>query len=179
MERFGRRTWWRVLLGSGAISAALAGCWQIPSAHTISRNYSYGEAPVDAPKPATGGRFDDYATGGQLFKMYCGACHNARPLGERPFTNWEVCTAHMREQAYLTGKEYRQLIHFLRRWHDVGPPSPDVEPSPKRFFYSQPIPELRNESGATGGSIPPQPPGPPRGASPAQPAPPAEPGKQP
>jgi hypothetical protein len=49
----------------------------------------------------------------------------------------------MRVRANLTGKEYAKLMEFLRRWHDVPPPNPPVEPSPKRFFYSQPIAELR------------------------------------
>ena len=100
---------------------------------------------MDHPEPCADGRFEDYVTGGRVYQMYCGSCHNARPLGERPFSLSEVSAAHMREQAYLTGKEYRQLIYFLRRWHDVGPPTPDVAPSPKRFVFSQPIPELRGE----------------------------------
>jgi hypothetical protein len=115
----------------------------VPSAHTVSRVYQYGDHPVDPPGECDGGTYDDSVTGGRLFQMYCGACHNARPLGERPFANSAVAVAHMREQAYLTGKEYRQIIHFLRRWHDVGPPTPEVEPTPKRFFFAQPILELR------------------------------------
>jgi hypothetical protein len=51
----------------------------------------------------------------------------------------------MRESACLTGKDYRQLIYYMRRWGDADPPTPDVEPSPKRFFYSQPISELRDK----------------------------------
>jgi hypothetical protein len=86
---------------------------------------------------------DECAEGGRLFKYYCGSCHNARPLGERPLSNYHVAVAHMRDQCYLTGKEYRQIIMFLRRWHDVGPPTPPVEPSPKRLVFSQPISELR------------------------------------
>jgi len=52
----------------------------------------------------------------------------------------------MRTQAYLTGDEYRKLIHFIRRWHDLGPAFEEVEDSPKRFFYSQPISELKPKS---------------------------------
>jgi hypothetical protein len=141
---------WRVCVLGGLAAVAGAGCGAVPSAHTVSRNYSLGEAPVDLPGDGRHGHHDDCVAGGKLFKMYCGACHNARPLSERPFSNHEVATAHMREQAYLTGKEYRQLIHFLRRWHDVGPPTPDVEPSPKKLMFSQPIPELRSK--ADGGS---------------------------
>ena len=141
-------TSWRVLLAGVVLLGTLIGCSQIPSAHTNSRNYGTGDSPVDPPQPCDGGHWDDYVKGGELFKMNCGNCHVARPLGERPFSNSEICTAHMREQAYLTGKEYRALITYMRRWHDVGPPTPDVTPSPKRFFYSQPINELREKEPA-------------------------------
>ena len=123
------------------------------SAHTFSRNYGLREdVPVDPPAAATD---RDYLEGGRLYKMYCGSCHNARPLSERPFSNNEVTLAHMREQAYLTGREYRQILHFLRRWHDVGPPTPAVEPSPKQIVFPQPVSELR-DAGA-----PPEPKSPP------------------
>jgi hypothetical protein len=45
--------------------------------------------------------------------------------------------------ADLTGKEYAKLVEFLRRWHDIPPPNPPVEPSPKKLIFSQPINELR------------------------------------
>jgi hypothetical protein len=135
-----RRTGWGLLLAA----AACAGCWMAPSAHTVSRNYGLREdVPVDPPDCHTGD-CQSCLEGGRLYKYYCGSCHNARPLSERPFSNNEVTLAHMREQAYLTGREYRQLLHFLRRWSDLGPPTPDVEPSPKRFFFSQPLNELRS-----------------------------------
>src|SRR6516165_4148701 len=124
-----------------------AGC-QIPSAHTFSRDYGQrAELPVDPPRPSAAAR-DDCIEGGRLFQQYCGSCHNARPLGERPFSNYHVAVTHMRSQAYLTGKEYRQIIHFLRRWDNVGPPTPAMEPSPKRLIFAQPIAELRGESPA-------------------------------
>ncbi|HXG08513.1 MAG TPA: hypothetical protein VNK04_01870 [Gemmataceae bacterium] len=139
------RGWLGLVTGLAAVGVlGVVGC-ETPSAHTISRDYHLGDAPVDPPPTCPPTHYDDYVAGGRLFQMYCASCHNARPLGERPFSNYEVAVAHMREQAYLTGKEYRQLIHFLRRWHDVGPPTPDVPPSPKRFFFSQPIPELREK----------------------------------
>ena len=37
---------------------------------------------------------------------------------------------------------------FLRYWHDIPPQTPPVEPSPKRFIFSQPISELRPEQPA-------------------------------
>ena len=77
--------------------------------------------------------------------MYCNQCHNARALGERPFSNYQNVAAHMRVRANLTGTEYAKLIEFLRRWHDVPPPTPPVEPSPKRLIFPQPIAELRDE----------------------------------
>jgi hypothetical protein len=100
---------------------------------------------VDPAQEGGDSAFDDCVTGGRVFQMYCGSCHNARALGERPFASYEVAAAHMREQAYLTGNEYRALIHFMRRWHDLGPPAASVETSPKRFFFSQPIQELRDQ----------------------------------
>ncbi len=128
----------------------MSGC-SVPSAHTFSRDYS--NAPtriVDSEK--TSGGFEDCVEGGQLFKMYCGQCHNARPLAERNFRETEVSFSHMRTQAYLTGEEYRKLIHYLRRWHGIGPPVPENEPSPKRFYYDQPIAELNPSKVASSSS---------------------------
>jgi hypothetical protein len=125
-----------------SFATACAGCRPVPSAHTISRNYSLGDAPIDPPS-VHNASYEHCLTGGRVFKMYCASCHNARALGERPFASYEVAVAHMREQAYLTGTEYRALIHFLRRWHDVGPPTSEVEPGSKRLVFSQPITELR------------------------------------
>jgi hypothetical protein len=45
-------------------------------------------------------------------------------------------------------KEYAKLMEFLRRWHDVPPPNPPPEPSPKRLIFWQPIPELRPQQPA-------------------------------
>jgi hypothetical protein len=138
----------------GVVAAFMVGC-ETPSAHTISRNYNLrGDLPVDPPRLRSQNE-DDCAMGGHLFKLYCGSCHNARPLGERPFSNYQVAVAHMRDQAYLTGKEYRQIIMFVRRWDNVGPPTPSVEPSAKRFVYSQPISELRGEPPVPGSGAPP------------------------
>jgi hypothetical protein len=75
--------------------------------------------------------------------MYCNQCHNARALAERPFANYQNVAAHMRVRATLTGTEYAKLMEFLRRFHDVPPPTPPVEPSPKRLIFAQPIAELR------------------------------------
>ena len=77
--------------------------------------------------------------------MYCNQCHNARTLAERPFFNYENIAAHMRVRANLTGEEYDKLIAFMQRWHDAPSPSPPVEGPPKRFNFSQPIPELREQ----------------------------------
>jgi hypothetical protein len=159
-----------------AVMILTAGC-EVPSAMTASRNYALRpDVPVDPPgSPAT--EYDDCVVGGQLYKLYCGSCHNARPLGERPLSNYHVAVAHMRDQAYLTGKEYRQIIHFLRRWQDVGPPTPDFVPSPKRFEFSQPISELRKEPAAdVGSALPELPAGPGPFAPAAAPPPPRAPG---
>jgi hypothetical protein len=112
------------------------------------------------PSPASEaegcGCYEDSLTGGQIFSMYCSYCHNAPSLAERPFSNFKNVAAHMRVRANLTGKEYAKLEEFLRRWHDVPQPTPPVEPSPKRFIFSQPIAELR-EQAAAGPATPPEP----------------------
>jgi hypothetical protein len=159
MNRFDRRSGPRLWLGALAALAALVGGCLTPSAHTTSRNFGLrGDVPVDPPRAESACQCDDCATGGRLFQLYCGSCHNARPVGERPFSNYEVAIAHMRDQAYLTGKEYRQIIQFFRRWHDVGPATPGVAPSPKRLVFSQPIAELKKESTPAEPAFPPQPP---------------------
>jgi hypothetical protein len=155
------RSAWRATFVAAAVAATLsfAGGCETPSAHTTSRNYGFrGDLPVDPPGPDSEAE-DDCAEGGRLWKQYCGSCHNARPLGERPLSNYHVAISHMRSQAYLTGKEYRQIIAFLRRWQDVGPATPPVDPSPKRFEFSQPISELRGETPTDDAPLPP-PPGP-------------------
>ncbi len=78
--------------------------------------------------------------------MYCSYCHNAPSLGEKPYAQFRNIAAHMRVRANLTGKEYVKLMEFLRRWNDVPPPTAPVDPSPKRFYFSQPIPELREQT---------------------------------
>jgi hypothetical protein len=101
------------------------------------------------PSPAKEGEacdcYEDSLTGGQIFTMYCSYCHNAPTLAERPFSNFQNVAAHMRVRANLTGKEYAKLVAWLRRWHDVPGPEQGEAPSPKRFFFSQPIPELRQQ----------------------------------
>ena len=141
--------------------ALVAGC-ETPSAHTVSRNFGLrGDVPVDPPRPPATSE-DDCAEGGRLYKLYCGSCHNARPLGERPFSNYNVAVAHMRDQAYLHHRQgTRQIIMFLhggaarrrsRRRLPVGP-------SPKRLVFPQPISELRPAPRPRATACPPPPPG--------------------
>jgi hypothetical protein len=76
----------------------------------------------------------------------------------------------MRVRANLTGEEYAKLMAFLRRWHDVPAPEQQETPSPKRFFFSQPIPELRQQQPRTAPDLPVGPrPGAMDEASPGQP----------
>jgi hypothetical protein len=91
------------------------------------------------------GRFEDNVTGGELFDMYCSYCHNARPLAERPFSNYQNVATHMRIRANITGEEAAKIEAWLRRWHDVPSPSDPVEPSPNQFIFSQPIAELHRQ----------------------------------
>jgi hypothetical protein len=130
----------------GGLLVAL-GCYNTP---VDVSEYARGPVPLRAPSPAAQEHCDSYEdslTGGQIFAMYCAYCHNVS-LAERPFGQYQNVAAHMRVRANLTGKEYAKLMAWLRRWHDVPPPHPAVEPSPKRLIYSQPIPELRPSSPA-------------------------------
>jgi hypothetical protein len=117
------------------------------------------------------GNYEDGLTGGQIFTMYCGYCHFPRSLAERPLANYRTAVAHMRVVADLTGKEHAKLMEYLRRWDDVPGPEPRETPSPTRFFFSQPLNELRQQQpktrpdlaggprpGATGEASPGQPP---------------------
>jgi hypothetical protein len=131
-----------VALVLGALAAG--GCYNTP---VDTSDYARGPAPLRMPSPAKEGEacdcYEDSLTGGQVFEMYCSYCHNAPSLAERPFASYRNVAAHMRVRANLTGKEYAKLMEFLRRWHDVPPPSPPPEPPPKRLTFSQPIQELQ------------------------------------
>jgi len=148
---------------------AAAGCFHTP---IDTSEYARGPAPLRMPSPAKDGdacdRYEDSLTGGQIFTMYCSYCHNAPSLAERPFSNFKNVAAHMRVRANLTGKEYAKLVEFLQRWHDIPPPTPPIEPSPKRFYFSQPIPELREQQPAAGAASQ-QPQTPPPQAAPPNP----------
>jgi hypothetical protein len=131
------------------VGALVAGC-----SNTVIdlTEYTRGPAPLRMPSPAADAGacdcYEDSLTGGQIFDMYCGYCHNAPTLAERPFANYRNVAAHMRVRANLTGKEYAKLVAWLRRWHDVPGPHPPVEPSPKRFYFGQPITELHDQGAA-------------------------------
>jgi hypothetical protein len=108
--------------------------------------YHVGPAPLRMPSPAQDAPCDSYEdslTGGKIFAMYCGYCHNAPSLAERPYSQYRNVATHMRVRANLTGKEYAKLMEFLRRWNDVPPPTPPVTPGPSRLIFSQPISELK------------------------------------
>jgi hypothetical protein len=125
---------------------AIAGCYNTP---VDVSEFALGPAPNRMPSPAKESCcYEDSLTGGQIFAMYCNYCHNAPSLAERNFANFRNVAAHMRVRANLTGKEYAKLMEFLRRWHDVPPPTPPLEGSPKRFIFSQPIAELRPQAPA-------------------------------
>ena len=68
----------------------------------------------------SGAHFERDVNGEQLFNMYCSNCHDQRSLGDRPFEETAVTFAHARKHAYLTGQEYRKLIHFLRHWNGLN-----------------------------------------------------------
>src|SRR5216684_2925010 len=154
MKEYGRLCWLGSVLCVPGLLLAI-GCYNTPIA---TSEYDQGPTPLRMPSPANDGCdcYEDSLTGGQIFSMYCSYCHNAPALAERPFASYKNVAAHMRVRANLTGKEYAKLMEFLRRWHDVPPPNPPVEPSPKRFFFGQPIAELRPQTPAAGAAPKPQ-----------------------
>jgi hypothetical protein len=131
----------------------LLGCYNTPI--DVSE-FSRGPAPLRMPSPGKDGGccYEDSLEGGHIFEMYCAACHNMRSLAERPFSNYQNVAAHMRVRANLTGKEYAKLVAWMRRWADVPNPPQSDDPSPKRFTYSQPISELRDQQPKTGPDLP-------------------------
>jgi hypothetical protein len=145
------RTLWlagSVLVLTGIV--AVVGCGNTPPyLYYASRS----PAPLREPpleQPGCKDSYEDSLTGGKIFTMYCSYCHNAPAVAERPFSNFQNVAAHMRVRANLTGKEYAKLLAWLRKMHDVPDPTSPVEPSPKRFFFSQPIAELRKQGGDKG-----------------------------
>jgi hypothetical protein len=122
-----------------------AGCYNTP---VDVSDYAQGPAPRRMPSPAQEHAhcYEDSLTGGQVFSMYCSYCHNAPALSERNLANFKNVASHMRVRANLTGKEYAALMVFLRRWHDVPPPHPPMEGSPKRFNFTQPIAEQKDRT---------------------------------
>ena len=137
-----------VLALTGLLTAF--GCYNTPVDVSESAR---GPAPLREPSPGHAGEdccYEDALQGQHVFEMYCASCHNARPLAERPFSNFQNAAQHMRVRANLTGKEYAKLMVFLRRWHDVPPPEQADPSSPKRFFFGQPIPELQKQQPRTG-----------------------------
>jgi hypothetical protein len=139
----------------------LIGCYNTP---VDTSEAARGPAPLRMPPPDASEKasasYEDSLTGGQVFSMYCSSCHNPPALSERNFANFRNVASHMRIRANLTGKEYAKLMEFLARWHDIPPPNPTPPPSPKRFIFSQPIAELKEEAKAPAAPPPPAPPAP-------------------
>lgn len=64
------------------------------------------EAPVAAQSQEKGGA--------RLWAENCGRCHLIRSPQERSDREWEIIVQHMRTRAYLTGKESRKILEFLK-----------------------------------------------------------------
>ena len=138
-----RNPWLIGAVATAGLLAVLAGC---TNTQVDTSEYGQGPAPLRMPPEREEGcacSYEDSLTGGQIFTMYCSYCHNAPSLAERPYSQFRNVAAHMRIRANLTGKEYAKLMDWLRRWHDVPPPNPPDESSPKRLIFAQPIQELR------------------------------------
>ncbi len=143
-----RRTCAAAVSGSALlVGLLLLGCNNIPVSDYTSEQAT-GPVPLREPSPAKADpvSYEDSLTGGDVFRMYCQYCHQARAIAERPFSHYKNVAAHMRVRANLTAKEYAALQAWLQRMHDVPPgDSPPVAPSPKRLIFTQPIQELKKE----------------------------------
>jgi hypothetical protein len=144
-----KRSLW-MIGGAFFLSANLfaVGCYHTP---VDMSEYAQGPAPLRTPSPSKeldNCSYEDSLTGGQVFTMYCSYCHNAPTLAERPFSSFQNVALHMRDRANLTGKEYAKLVEFMKRWNDIPPAHGPVEPSPKKFVFSQPIQELKEKTPA-------------------------------
>jgi hypothetical protein len=145
------RTRTTAFLAAGLL--AVLGCY-----HTPINTSSNSPAPLQRPAPDQDSQvhcnYEDSLTGAQVFTMYCGYCHFPRSLAERPLANYKTAAAHMRVVADLTGKEHAKLLEYLRRFHDVPAGDQRETSPPNRFFYSQPINELRQNQPKTGPDLP-------------------------
>ena len=144
------------LFGAAALAGLgllmTSGCYNTPIDMSSSTR---GPAPLQMPAATEEhGSYEASLQGHRIFDMYCGACHNARTLAERPFSSYQNVAQHMRVRANLTGQEYAKLMAWLRRWHDVPAPEQREAPSPKRVIFSQPIPELRDQQAKTAPDLP-------------------------
>jgi hypothetical protein len=149
----GRAAWSAVFVG--LVAVVTFGCQSTPI------DLADGPAPLRMPDPARPcDTYEELLTGGEVFMMYCNQCHNARALSERPFSSYQNVAAHMRVRAQLTGIEYAKILEFLRRFHDVPAPTPELGPSPKRLIFAQPIAELRGEQAPAAPAAPPVDPNP-------------------
>jgi hypothetical protein len=141
---------WCSRLIPAAVFLVVCGCYNTPW-----ERYDPSRAPTPLGESCGTGEdcsnsYEDSLTGGQIFNMYCSYCHNARPVAERPFSNYQNVAAHMRVRANLTGKEYAKIVAWMRQMHDVPSPIQEVEPSPKRFYYNRPINELQSDAAKAG-----------------------------
>ena len=145
--------WLGGLTVMAGVVVATVGCYHTP---IDTSEYAQGPAPLRMSSPDNNhcDCYEDSLTGGQVYSMYCGYCHNAPPISERPFSNFQNVAAHMRVRANLTGKEYAKLMEFLRRVQDVPPLDSHEGPSPKRMIFGQPIPELRQQQPKEGADLP-------------------------
>jgi hypothetical protein len=152
MGRVGHYRRWLILALPLAGVLGVLGCYNTP---LDLSDHSRGPAPLRMPGPGHDNCcYEDSLEGGHIFEMYCAGCHNVRNLAERPFSNYQNVAAHMRTRANLTGKEYAKLVAWMRRWADLPNPPQSDDPSPKRFIYSQPISELRDQEPKTGAELP-------------------------
>ncbi len=93
------------LVAAGLVAAAalVAGCQSNNGGATAGETLEMQVASED-----TG------LSGAQLWAQTCVHCHNSRSPASYSDTEWAIAMNHMRQQAHLTGDEYRKILEFLQ-----------------------------------------------------------------
>ena len=93
-----------VAAGLGAAAALVPGCQSNngePRAGETLENMEVASA-------------DTGLSGAQLWAQTCIHCHNSRSPASYSDAEWNIAMSHMRQQAHLTGDQYRKILEFLR-----------------------------------------------------------------
>ena len=93
-----------VAAGLGAAATLFAGC----------QSGNGGPRAGDTLENMEVASADTGLSGAQLWAQTCIHCHNSRSPASYSDTEWNIVMNHMRQQAHLTGGQYRKILEFLQ-----------------------------------------------------------------